>query len=76
VQNWGPSWQTYNWLKLVRRGNTFTASYSSNGQSGSWTELTNVTVNMSQLVNIGLAVSAEHDTSFPRSPPPRSTASA
>lgn len=44
------------WLKLVRAGNVFTASYSTNGTT--WTVVGSVTVAMSNTTNVGLAVTA------------------
>lgn len=45
------------WLKLERQGSTFIGSYSSNGQT--WTELGRVTVNMSEEIYVGLAVTSK-----------------
>jgi hypothetical protein len=50
------------WVKLVRSGNTITASQSVNGSS--WTTVGSVSIAMGATVNIGLAVSS-HVNSTP-----------
>jgi phosphatidylserine/phosphatidylglycerophosphate/cardiolipin synthase-like enzyme len=50
------------WVKLVRSGNTITASQSTNGSS--WTTIGATSIAMGATVNIGLAVSS-HVTSTP-----------
>jgi phosphatidylserine/phosphatidylglycerophosphate/cardiolipin synthase-like enzyme len=50
------------WVKLVRSGNTITASQSTNGTS--WTTIGSVSIAMGTTVNIGLAVSS-HVSSTP-----------
>ena len=51
------------WLRLRRQGNSFTASYSSNGTN--WTQLGNVpmSVTMSSTIQVGLAVTS-HDANL------------
>ena len=51
-------WRPAYWVKLVRSGNTFTASRSSNGSS--WTVIGTATIAMAQDIYIGLAVTS-HD---------------
>ncbi len=46
------------WVKLVRSGDTFTASRSSNGSS--WTVIGTVTITMAQNIYIGLAVTSHN----------------
>jgi len=48
------------WVKLVREGNNFTASYSSNGTS--WTTLGSATVPMTGIAAIGLAATSNSTT--------------
>jgi len=51
------------WLKLVRSGNLFTASYSADGIT--WTQDgSSVSINMGATINIGLAVSANNSTAL------------
>lgn len=45
---------SFAWVKLVRSGDTFTASYSHDGAT--WNTLDTTTITMGQTVNIGLAV--------------------
>jgi hypothetical protein len=48
----------YIWLRLMRMGNTFVAHYSTNGLN--WQYMWFTTVNMSNQVQVGLAVTAHH----------------
>ncbi|MES2660977.1 MAG: cellulase family glycosylhydrolase [Verrucomicrobiota bacterium] len=48
------------WLKLVRAGNVFSASRSSDGQS--WTQMGSITIGMSGTVQVGLAVAANNNS--------------
>jgi regulation of enolase protein 1 (concanavalin A-like superfamily) len=48
----------YIWLRLMRMGNTFVAHYSTNGLD--WQYMWFTTVNMSNQVQVGLAVTAHH----------------
>ncbi len=50
------------WLKLVRSGNTFTASYSVNGSA--WTQLASTNVTMASTAKAGLAVTSHDNTSL------------
>ena len=56
--NWANGLTAPKWVKLVRLGDTISASYSSNGTS--WTTVGSTTVAMQQSVHIGLAV-LSHD---------------
>jgi hypothetical protein len=48
------------WLRLVRRGNTFTGYYSSNGMA--WTQMGAATnIMMASTINVGLAVTSHAD---------------
>jgi unsaturated rhamnogalacturonyl hydrolase len=47
------------WLRVVRRGNTFTGSYSPDGNS--WTLLSSSTVTMPATITAGLAVTSHND---------------
>jgi hypothetical protein len=48
----------YIWLRLMRMGNTFVAHYSTNGLN--WQYMWFTTVNMTNQVQVGLAVTAHH----------------
>jgi hypothetical protein len=48
----------YIWLRLMRMGNTFVAHYSTNGLN--WQYMWFTTLNMSNQVQVGLAVTAHH----------------
>jgi len=50
------------WVKLVRAGNTFTASYSADGST--WTQIASTNVTMASSATAGLAVSAHDNTSL------------
>ena len=47
------------WLKVVRAGNTFTASYSTSGSS--WQPIGSATVTMAATIQVGLAVTSHND---------------
>lgn len=49
------------WVRIVRSGNTFTASVSSNGTS--WTQISSATISMANTTYIGLAVASGSTTS-------------
>ncbi|NQT12261.1 MAG: carbohydrate-binding family 9-like protein [Planctomycetes bacterium] len=53
------------WVKLVRKGNTFTAWTSPDGES--WTRLTRQDIRMSDYAYVGLAVSSHHATDLNKS---------
>ncbi|MBU6410814.1 MAG: DUF1349 domain-containing protein, partial [Verrucomicrobia bacterium] len=50
------------WVKLVRSGNTFTGSYSTNGST--WTQIGSTSVTMATNATAGLAVSSHDNTSL------------
>jgi parallel beta-helix repeat protein len=50
------------WLKLVRSGSNFTASYSVNGSN--WTQLASTNVTMASTAKAGLAVTSHDNTSL------------
>ncbi|QHW33743.1 hypothetical protein GZH47_25045 [Paenibacillus rhizovicinus] len=50
------------WVKLQRAGNVFTSSISSNGTT--WTQVGTVTVSMSSSAYVGLAVTAQNNTTL------------
>jgi len=50
------------WVKLVRTGNTFTASYSADGSS--WTPIASTNVTMASSVTAGLAVTAHNNAAL------------
>ena len=47
------------WVKMIRSGNEFTASYSEDGSS--WTDLSAETINMSSTLYVGLCVTSHSD---------------
>jgi regulation of enolase protein 1 (concanavalin A-like superfamily) len=48
------------WVKLVRSGNTFTASQSTDGNT--WTQVGTISISMSSTIYVGLCVSAKSTT--------------
>ena len=48
------------WVRLTRVGNVFTGYYSTDGVN--WTMVSSVTVNMSQTIYVGMAVSSRSTT--------------
>ena len=50
------------WLKLVRSGNTFTGSYSTNGNN--WVQVSSQSVTMNNTVQAGLDVTAHNDAAL------------
>ncbi|MFN3405651.1 MAG: glycoside hydrolase family 2 TIM barrel-domain containing protein [Cytophagaceae bacterium] len=48
------------WLRLERRGNTFTAFHSADGNA--WSQIGSLTISMSQTVYVGLAVTSHNNS--------------
>ena len=59
VAGWTRGPKPAQWVRLVRSGNTFTASYSADGST--WTQIASTNVTMASSTIVGLAVTS-HDT--------------
>ena len=56
----GPATAAPYWVRLVRAGNTFTGSVSSNGVN--WVQVGNVSIVMNSQINVGLSVTAHNNS--------------